>query len=359
MSGWRTLLLPFSLLYGLVTIVRNWLYDKRLLPSYSSPLPTIGVGNLTTGGTGKTPHIEYLVRLLRPHYRVATLSRGYGRKTKGFMIVSNPSGTDMIGDEPMQYYSKFSDILVSVGEDRAAALQRLERHHPKPQVVLLDDVFQHRAVRPGHQILLIEYDRIMQTELLLPAGDLREVKSGQRRADTIIITKSPAILVPIERKRILENLQPLEHQQVFFTYYRYGDFTRLHAKPGGMMMGSQYYLEKRFTILMVTGIAHPATLIEHLRRQSDKLEMMLFPDHHEFTEKDIRRIQETFDQIANPNKILVTTEKDAMRFRNPRIDVLTRNMPIFYIPIEVAFHQDGEKFDQTITRYVTAARKPS
>lgn len=356
MSGWRALLLPFALLYGLVTSVRNWLYDRRILPSYRSVIPTIGVGNLTTGGTGKTPHIEYLIRLLRSRYRVATLSRGYGRKTKGFMIVSNPTGTGMIGDEPMQYYTKFSDIVVSVGEDRAVALQNLEQARPKPQVILLDDVFQHRAVTPGHQILLMEYDRIMQTDFLLPAGDLRESKAGKKRADTIIVTKSPAILVPIERKRILEHLRPREDQQVFFTFYRYGDFTRLHGKPGGMMMGSQYYLEKRFTMLMVTGIAHPATLIEHLRRQSDKLEMMLFPDHHEFTEKDIRRIQDSFNQIANPNKIIVTTEKDAMRFRNPGIDELTRSLPIFYIPIEVAFHQDGDKFDATILRSVETKR---
>lgn len=357
MYGWRTLLLPFSLLYGLVTTIRNWLYDNRVLPSYTSSIPTIGVGNLTTGGTGKTPHVEYLVRLLRSRYRVATLSRGYGRKTKGFMIVSNPTGTDMIGDEPMQYYTKFPEIVVSVGEDRAAALARLEQTEPNPEVVLLDDVFQHRAVSPTHQILLMEYDRIMQTEFLLPAGDLRERKSGRKRADTIIITKSPSILVPIERKRIMEYLKPLEWQQVFFSYYVYGDFIRLHGKPGSMMMGSQYYLEKRFTILMVTGIAHPATLIEYLLRQSDKLEMMLFPDHHEFTEKDIRRIQETFEQIANPNKIIVTTEKDAMRFRNPSLDELTRNMPIFYLPIEVAFHQDGEKFDKTILTAIGSFRK--
>ncbi len=307
---------------------------------------------MTTGGTGKTPHVEYLIRLLKDNYRVATLSRGYGRKTSGFMLVSGPATTSMIGDEPMQYHTKFNDILVSVGEDRVEAINSLLRIPSAPQVILLDDAYQHRSVKPGKSILLIEYENVFKTDFPLPAGNLREWTSGMKRADIIIITKSPAILVPIERKRILEKIQPLTHQEVFFSYYRYGDFNKVSGQAGEMLMGSKYYLEKRFTILLVTGIANPSGMIEYLRRHTDKMEMLTFPDHHEFSVKDIQKIQERFDNIANQSKIIVTTEKDAMRLRNPEIVNMVTHLPLFYIPIEVVIHQDEEKLNKIILDYV-------
>jgi tetraacyldisaccharide 4'-kinase len=347
----RFLLLPFSLIYGIVMWFRNLFFDYHIFKETTFPVPVIAVGNLTTGGTGKTPHIEYLISLLHHRFKVATLSRGYGRKTSGFLMVADPSTTSMIGDEPMQYHSKFKDIIVSVGEDRVSAIQHLIRIETKPEVILLDDAFQHRSVKPGINILLIEYERVMDIDYPLPAGNLREWKSGMKRADIIIISKAPAILVPIERKRILEHLKTSD-QQVFFTCYKYGEFTRVNGKQGTMFMSSSYYLEKRFTIVLVTGIANSSGLYEYLRRHTDKIETISFRDHHEYTLRDIEKIKETFDNIVNPSKIIVTTEKDAMRLRNPELEEAIRPLPFFYIPIEVMFHNDKEKFDQIITDYV-------
>ena len=336
--------------------LRNLLYDHKMLKATGFRIPVIVVGNLSTGGTGKTPHIEYLIRLLKDQFKVATLSRGYGRKTSGYLLVNGLSTATMVGDEPMQYHTKFKDILVAVGEKRADAIDNLLRTESKPEVVLLDDAFQHRAVNAGVNILLMEYDKVMDVDYPLPSGNLREWKSGMKRADVIIITKSPAILVPIERKRIFEHIEPASNQLIYFTYYKYGDFTKLTGKQNMMLMSSSYYLEKRFTILLVTGIASPAGMIEYLRRHTDKLEVITFADHHQYSVRDIKKIQETFDNIANANKIILTTEKDAMRFKNPELEESIRSLPLFYLPIEVIFHpdlnRDQLKFDQYIIDYV-------
>ncbi len=348
----KLFLLPVSWLYGLIISIRNFFYDKKILKSTSFPLPVINVGNLTMGGTGKTPHIEYLIRLLKEQYRIATLSRGYGRKTQGYMLVSNPSSTSMVGDEPMQYHTKFPEITVSVGEDRVAAIENLIKLMPKPEVILMDDAYQHRAVKPGLNILLIEHDGVMKKNYLLPSGTLREWKNGMKRADIIIVSKCPEILVPIERKRLAENIELLPHQNLFFSFFRYGDIVRLNSKQGNMLMGTNYYFEKRFTILLVTGIANPSGLAEFLKRKTDKLETIVFNDHHEFTPEDLRTITETFNNIANANKIILTTEKDAMRLRNAELEEATRALPIFYIPVQVQFHQsDKEQFENIVLNY--------
>lgn len=352
MLTWRRILLPLSPLYDLVMRIRNFCYDRGILKSTGFEVPVISVGNLTTGGTGKTPHIEYLIRLLKKNKRVATLSRGYGRKSKGFLIVPEVTTTKMVGDEPMQYHVKFPDIIVSVAENRVEGIQQLLHRTNKPQIILLDDAFQHRAVKAGLNILLIEYDAVFKKDYLLPAGNLREPFSSKSRADIIIVSKSPSILVPIEKKRMIEQLDPLPHQKVFFSFIRYGEFNKVFGPQPLMLMGASYYLEKRFTILLVTGIANPAGLVEYLRRHTDKLETLLFPDHHEFDSKDIQRIKERFDNIANPSKIIVTTEKDAMRLQNPDIDQTIRKLPVFYLPIEIAIHQDGDQFNKVIEDYV-------
>ncbi|MBL0102356.1 MAG: tetraacyldisaccharide 4'-kinase [Bacteroidetes bacterium] len=352
MQSWRRLLLPFSPIYGLIIRVRNFLFDRKLIKSASFPVPIIAVGNLTTGGTGKTPHVEYLIRLLKDNYKLATVSRGYGRKSQGFMLAKGECTTADIGDEPMQYHTKFPAISVAVAEKRAEAIEHLIQHVNRPQVILMDDAFQHRYVTPGMNILLVEYDSIFRQDYLLPAGNLREPRSSSKRADIIIVTKSPNILVPIEKKRILESLNPESHQSVFFSYLRYGEFNKVFGAQSPMLMGASYYMEKRFTILLVTGIANPSGLIEYLRRHTDKLETLIFPDHHEFSSKDISKIQETFDNIANPSKIIVTTEKDAMRLRNPDLEASVQKLPFFFLPIEVFIHQEEEKFNKMITDYV-------
>lgn len=357
MSSWRRLLLPFSILYGVAVRVRNLFFDRGIISSRTIPVSSIGVGNISAGGTGKTPHVEYLIRLLRKDFRVVTLSRGYGRDTSGFILASGTSTASMIGDEPMQYFTKFPDIRVAVGEDRSLAIDELLRIDSSTDVILLDDNFQHRKVKAGLQIVLLNFEDLEKNDLLLPAGNMREPGSSVRRADIIIVSKTPNILVPIERKRILTMIDAGKDQPVFFSFYRYGEFQRLHPRPEGMMMGAGYYLEKRFTILLVTGIANPSGLTEYLRRHTDKLEVISYPDHHQYSVKDIERIKHTFDEIVNPSKIIVTTEKDAMRLRQPDIDGLTRQLPFFYIPIEVAFHQDKETFDQSILNYVRKSKE--
>jgi tetraacyldisaccharide 4'-kinase len=349
----RFLLFPVALIYGLAVWVRNLLYDFGLLKSESFHLPVISVGNLTTGGTGKTPHIEYLIRLLGHEHRLATLSRGYKRKTRGFLVAGVSSRVDDIGDEPMQFHSKFKDIIVAVGEERVPAIHSLLLEPRRPDVILLDDAFQHRAVKPGHSILIIEYDKLMKEDFLLPVGSLREPKSGIKRADTIVISKSPAILVPIERKRLLEFIRILPHQEVFFSYYSYGEFIRLNSKPGMISMSSKYYMDMRFSILLVTGIANPASITEYLRRQTDKLYTLQFPDHHDFTLGDMDKINSAFSDMTGTNKIIVTTEKDMMRLRRPELEEALRNLPVFYLPVEVAFHHnEQDKFNQRILNYV-------
>ncbi len=352
MKSLRKLLLPFSALYGIAIYIRNYLFDTGKIKSMKFQFPVISVGNLTTGGTGKTPHVEYLIRLLRNEFRVATLSRGYGRKSKGFIIAGNPSNTRLIGDEPMQYLTKFKDVLVCVAEQRAGAIDILIKNENPPRVIIMDDAFQHRQVVPGINILLLEYESIFSNEYLLPAGNLREPMSSMKRADVIIITKTPTILVPIEKKRILEQLKTTGDQAIFFSYIKYGEFSKVFGEQTSMQMGAGYYAEKRFTILLVTGIANPSGIIEYLRRLTDKIELLVFPDHHEFERKDIQRIQQTFDNIANPSKIIVTTEKDAMRLRNPDIDVSIQKLPFFYLPIQIQIHQEEEKFNQLIRDYV-------
>jgi tetraacyldisaccharide 4'-kinase len=348
----RRLLLPFSFIYGLIIMIRNTLYDWGKLKSIQFPLPVIGIGNLSTGGTGKTPHVEYLIKILNSEFKLATLSRGYGRETKGYLLAEHPTNTHLIGDEPMQYFSKFKDLIVCVSEQRAPAIENMLKLKKPPQVILMDDAYQHRKVKPGLNILLIEYDHIFKTDYLLPAGNLREPKSSLKRADIIIITKSPSILVPIEKKRMLDKLNLNEKHQVYFSFIRYGELNKVFGEQQMMQMGINYYVEKRFTILMITGIANPAGLIEYLRRLTDKLELLIFPDHHEFSRKDIDKIQQTFDNIANSSKIIVTTEKDAMRLRNPDINASIQKLPFFFLPIQVNFHHEEEKFNQLILDYV-------
>ena len=349
----RFLLFPVALLYGLAVWIRNVLYDLRILKAESFQVPVVSVGNLTAGGTGKTPHIEYLVRLLGKEYRLATLSRGYRRHTRGFRVAGPATRYEDIGDEPMQYHTKFPGLIVSVGEERAAAIRSLLALPARPDVILLDDAFQHRAVRPGHSILIIEYDRLMKDDYLLPVGRLREPKSGIRRADTIVISKSPSILVPIERKRLLEFIRVWPHQEVFFSYYRYGEFVRYNSKPGMIAMSMKYYMEMRFSVLLFTGIASPDSLVEYMRRQTDKLYTLHFPDHHEYTLRDIEKIITAFHDMTGGNKIVLTTEKDIMRLARPDLEEPLRSLPLFYLPVEVAFHHnEEEKFNQRILSYV-------
>jgi tetraacyldisaccharide 4'-kinase len=324
------------------------MFDIHILPSAVFKTPLIVVGNLSVGGTGKTPHVEYLIRLLQPKYSVATLSRGYGRFTNGFRLADADDGTAEIGDEPMQYIRKFPDIYVGVNESRRNGIDQLMKLQPSPGVILLDDAFQHRWVKAGYSILLTDYEHLYSDDYLLPAGRLRESRSGARRAEMIIVTKTPKVLSPFVRRDILERLNPRTYQKVLFSYIRYGE--KVCFGSGSVLTPIQRRVN---TILLVSGIANPSPLEEYLRQGCEELLTLTFPDHHRYEEKDMETISTTFDNIVSRNKLIITTEKDAMRLLDPRYEVWINKLPWHYIPMEVEFHGgDKEIFTNIILNYV-------
>ena len=343
----QVILYPFALCYGLIMQFRNWLFDLHLLSSEEFPKPVISIGNLTYGGTGKTPHIEYLVRLLSPGKFIATLSRGYGRKSNGFILASRRSNVKYIGDEPLQFLKKFEGIKVAVDEKRKRGIHILLQKYPDLQVILLDDAFQHRYVKPGLSILLTDYHRLFPTDYMLPTGTLREFKSGAKRADIIIVTKTPRIFSPITRRRILEDLKPGNHQRVYFSYIKYRDPVSVFD-PVNMEFPA-----KVSNILLFTGIANDYPLREHLERICRELIVVKFGDHHSYTMQDVEELARKFRNLPTQKKVLVTTEKDVMRLKTPELSTFLKNLPLFYVPMEVDFHgSDKEKFDNEILSYV-------
>lgn len=347
MTNIQILLYPLSLLYGLITCIRNQMYDRGFVQSHKIDLPVICVGNLCSGGTGKTPHVEYLVQLFKDKYSLAVLSRGYKRKTHGFLLVDIESSSEKVGDEPKQYKQKFNDILVAVVERRYDGFVKLKEQAPHLELVLLDDAFQHRAIQSGLTILLTDYHKIYMHDHLLPSGTLRETKAGAKRAEIIIVTKTPRVFSPITRKTLMKEINPLPHQKVYFSYIEHGNFVQL---PNTIFNTK---INKIFTILMFTGIVNTYPLEEHLKRMCVDLEIIIFSDHYQYTEDDMNKIKETFNNIIGRNKIIVTTEKDAMRLENPKLLEPIKNLPVFYVPIKIKFHkEDEELFNNQLMDYV-------
>jgi tetraacyldisaccharide 4'-kinase len=348
----QLLLLPISFCYGLIMMIRNMFFDTGLIPSKSFEKPVISVGNLSMGGTGKTPHIEYLVRLLKDSFLVATLSRGYGRESNGFILASKKSSYKYIGDEPMQYVRKFDGIKVAVDEKRARGISLLLEKVPAIDLVLLDDAYQHRYVRPGFSILLTEYHHLYPDDHVVPSGTLREFPCGAKRADIILVTKTPKIFSPITRRRILEELKTKENQKVFFTYLKYGD-------PVPVYDDTEFSLPCKISFLLLfTGIADDTPLMEHLVRTSADITRIKFPDHHRYTAGDIEKIKKKFEDLPTQKKAIFTTEKDVMRLRTAELGNYLKNLPLFYIPIEVEFHgKDRVEFDKAILDYVTKNKR--
>ncbi len=348
----RILLYPVSLLYGLIMLVRNKLFDWNVIHSKSFDIPLISVGNLATGGTGKSPHIEYLIRLLQDEYRVATLSRGYKRKTKGFLLAEKDHGVTDLGDEPAQFASKFNRVLVAVDENRVRGIKKLLAQPEPPEVILLDDAFQHRKVRPGLSLLLTDFYHLYSKDYMLPTGNLREFKSGAKRADAIIVTKTPKVLSPFTRQRVEEELKPQSGQPLFFSYIRHGKLT---AIPGIDFRpeGRSHYS----AALLIAGIANPYPLEMHLKDKINHVETITFKDHHQFTGKDVEDIIEQFDRILFKNKIMVTTEKDMMRLKHPDLLIKLKTLPLCYVPMEVRINkEDREAFDKFVLQYVKETR---
>jgi tetraacyldisaccharide 4'-kinase len=351
----RILLLPLAVIFWVVAYLRNLLFDLHIFSSTHFSIPLIAVGNLSTGGTGKTPHVEYLIRLLQPSYSLGTLSRGYGRSTKGFRLAGEKDGTTEIGDEPLQYFKKFSGLVVAVDESRRDGIRQLLSHDPALEVVLLDDAFQHRWIKPGLSLLLTDYQKLYSNDYLLPAGSLREPISGAKRADVIIVTKTPKVLSPIISREIIAKLKPAANQRILFSYIQHGEWVPF----GG---GSTLSLpSKRVnTILLVAGIANSYPLQEHLRQSCEELVLKSFPDHHSYSSKDMDTIQASFEKIVTRNKIIITTEKDAMRLLSERYEKWVSLLPWYFVPIEIEFH-DGykEQFNKLILNYVTESTRNS
>jgi len=343
----RIILFPVSLIYGLVVIVRNKLFDIGLLRSTSFDIPIISLGNLTYGGTGKTPHVEYLVRLLEEKQNIAILSRGYGRSTRGFKLASEKSTVTEIGDEALQFKKKFPFVEVAVDENRPHGIRTLLKKHPELDVILLDDAFQHRYVKPGLSILLTDFHKLFTRDHLLPTGTLREPVSGAKRADIIVVTKTGSVLSPIVQREIEEELKPHEDQKTFYSFTGYE--TLISLKDGK----SRNFCKKYSGLLLVAGIANPYPLRYFLQDKCTDLNTLFFRDHHKYTHKDIQNIKHTFDNIFTKNKIIITTEKDAMRFQEHLDSPELQDLPIYYLPIKMEFHQTGSvSFDQVILDYV-------
>lgn len=354
----RIIAFPFSILYGIIVGLRNKLYDLKILPSKKFDLPVISVGNLCVGGTGKTPHIEYLIRLLKTEFYIAALSRGYGRKTNGFIIADTQSTATDIGDEPLQFKRKYNNVRVAVDADRVHGIKQLLKNYPSLQGVLLDDAFQHRAVQPGLSMVLTDYSKLYVNDYVMPTGSLREFRSGIKRADIVIVTKCPVILLPIERKRLSEQIKLKPHQRIYFSYIKYGDLLPLHCDEKNPFP-KEFYFERNYSILLLTGIANTSPLEYYLKDKIKNIQRAKYPDHHRYTKTDIEHIKKIFNNIAASNKIILTTEKDAMRLKAPEYAEALKDLPVFYIPIEIDFHDNRDQFNEQILQYVRANQKHS
>ncbi len=340
---------PLSWFYGLGVRFRNTLFETGFLKSRSFSIPVISVGNITVGGTGKTPHVEYLIRLLQDHSRVAVLSRGYKRKSHGFQIANESSTARTIGDEPFQMKQKFPKVIVAVDKNRVHGIEALNQKYQDIDVILLDDAFQHRYVKPGINILLVDYHRLIIYDTLLPAGRLREPLTGKNRADMVIITKCPKDLKPMEYRVITKAMDLYPYQQIFFTTLEYGELTPLFKKEAPTVNLDKL---KDHNVLLLTGIASPRQMKEDLTPVVSKLSMLSFPDHHAFSQKDIEQISSEFAKLPSP-KCIITTEKDAARIIG--LEGLSKEIKenIYILPVRIKFMlNQEEKFNENIIGYV-------
>ncbi len=342
-------LLPFSWIYGSIVRFRNWLFDMGLKKSKSFSIPIISVGNITVGGSGKTPHVEYLIRLLHDKAKIAVLSRGYKRKSHGYVLAEESTTMPEIGDEPFQMHQKFSDIYVAVDAKRARGIENLQNDEATKDVdiVLLDDAFQHRYVKPGINILLVDYHRLIIYDKMLPAGRLREPLSGKNRADIVIITKCPKDLKPMEFRVLTKAMDLYPFQKLYFTSINYDT-------PKGVFEEKQIELDKLqdYHVLLLTGIASPKQMEHDLKPMTKDITNLSFGDHHSFKGKDIDRINDAFESMPEP-RIIITTEKDAVRLRETEglYEKVKSNM--YELPIKVSFMLDQQdNFNEKIISYV-------
>lgn len=346
------LLYPPALVYGLVTTFRNYLYDSGFLTSRKFSIPVICTGNITVGGTGKTPHVEYLIELLGKEYRLAVLSRGYKRKSTGFRIVSPGSNASESGDEPLQISRKFPGIIVAVDGDRVNGISNLVRKYPGLDLIIMDDGFQHRRMKPGFSILLSDYGRPMYEDQMLPYGNLRESIKNIRRSDLVVITKSPQDISREEMQKITRRLNEVHRKKVYFTSLSYDHPVKLFGSmPGKNNSAGETGPEKAGAVI-ITGIASPESFIRFAENMFPETIHLDFPDHHIYTEKDIRKIDRARNSLKSHRRLVITTEKDSVRLRElPDIPDHIRES-LYYIPVRVCFPAGGkDEFDKIILDY--------
>ncbi len=324
----------------------------NILKSKEFDVPVISIGNITVGGTGKTPHVEYLINLLKDRFEVAALSRGYKRKTSGFQWVRTDSLVKEVGDEPLQVKRKFPDVTVSVCENRVKGVEQIlsSEQVATPDVVLLDDAYQHRRITPGINILLIDYNRPVSEDLLLPAGSLRERPVQMRRASIILITKCPEEITPIMRRIMQKKVRLKPYQEMFFTTLEYEKIVPVF---NARSLNESYVSGRIYDLLVITGIAHPILIYKHLKSVSKRMETISFADHHNYTEKEVQSIMQKFEAMGTGNKIIVTTEKDAVRFRDMENLPETFKQVLYLLPVKVRFlDEEGKLFNKKILGYV-------
>ena len=358
MTQIRRWLMPLSWLYGLGVDIRNALFDMGVLPSVSYDIPIINVGNITVGGTGKTPTVEYLIRLLAERYRVAVLSRGYKRKTKGYILSTTASSIEEIGDEPWQIKQKFPDVIVAVDANRRRGIERLmtDEATKDVDVILLDDAFQHRYVKAGHNIMLVDYHRIISDDCLLPAGRLRERPSSSTRASTIIVTKCPQHINAMGFRVILSSLNIRPYQQLFVSTFTY---ETMHQLWGDGTLEPETLRKDNTHVLLLTGIGNPRQMEQDVRKFVQHVNPLTFPDHHYFTKRDVDTINRALQDLPQPH-IIITTEKDAARLLH--LEGLTEEVKqcTYVLPIGISIMRDEkEKFDKTINDYVQENKRNS
>ncbi len=341
----KIFLYPFALIYGAVVWLRNRLYDSGVFASIEFSPPVICVGNLSVGGTGKTPHVEYLIRLLQYRFRVATMSRGYKRRTQGFMLADADTNALRIGDEPMQYHMKFPELVVSVAEERITGIPRLLQRRPDVEIVLLDDAFQHRSVKAGVNILITDYSKPFYKDHILPIGTLREKRSAYKRADVIIVSKCPPNLSKAEADEMVKRINPFPHQEVFFTRIQYDMPYDFFTKEPVNIKG--------LNTVLVCCIAKPEPLEAYIKEMAREVHTLSYADHHYFLSRDLEEIKAAYENWDVTNKVIVTTEKDAARLQLHEDKLREWGINIIVLPIEVSFlFNGGNKFDSVVLNYV-------
>ncbi len=331
----RWLLTPLSWIYGAVTTTRNWMFDNHILKQQEYDVPIICVGNITVGGTGKTPHVEYIIENLSLDYNIAVLSRGYKRKTKGFLMVNSNSTPENVGDEPLQIYQKYGTrVKVAVCENRKKGIAELMRQFPDIQLIVLDDAFQHRYVKPKVSVLLMDYNRPIYKDKLLPLGRLRENWRQVERADVVVVTKCREEMTPLDYRLVYHELGIRPYQGLYFSVVNYGGLLPVFPddKPYSVNLNNLY---ENDTVLLLTGIANPRGFVRHFRKYSFRVVVAHYPDHHDFKRKDIKALAEKFEKMKGERKVIITTEKDAVRLAyNPYFPAKLKPY-VFYIPIGI------------------------